>query len=1181
MKKFAGSLDIVLGMAALLAVLILFVPDVKAAQIRVPGDYSSIQAGIGAAGNGDVIIVEPDTYYENINFSGKAITVKSSDPNDPAVTSATIIDGQKQNSVVTFNNKEGPNSLLRGFTIQNGFNSDGGGIYCLDSSPTISHCTISENSASSGGGIFCSGESSPTITHCTIIKNSASDGGGIYCYKSSPLISNCSINENFATEEGGGVFNRGSRPSIINCLLKGNSASRGGAISCCFDSPMITNCLITGNLADSTGGGIYYSSCPFSIITNCTVTGNFASKGAGICCNKSSPHIINSILWGNDLEISTHPSNPKLIYCDIQGGYPGLGNIDSDPLFINPENGDYHLKTGSPCKDAGHPRYLDSDGSTADMGAYGGNAASLPMNLTVAEDGSGDFTSIQKAVDYALTGDIITVSPGLYKENLRIVGKNISIISQNGADSTIIDGTGSDRVIFLGLVGSRGIIDGFTLKGGSAGHGGGIYCHQSSPDISNCIISNNFASSGGGIYCYLSSPDIINCTISENSDGGIYCSQSSPNITHCQITENSAKNGGGICCSSSSFPTISNCTIGRNSATDQGGGIYSTNSSPAISDCLITENSALTGGGIHFGYSRKTPTGPSLNNCIVSKNSSSDGGGIYCYYSFPKIINCTITGNLTSANGGGIYNEYSWPYILNSIFWDNGLEIYADSDSNPQFSYCDIQGGYPGVENINTDPLFVDPENGDYHLKMGSPCIDAGHSRIFDSDDSPSDMGAYGGKAVTAPDNISVAQDGGGDFTSIQQAVNYSLTGDTITVFPGTYKENLLIAGKDISLISKTGSGTTIIDGSGAGSVIVLVNIGPKAVLDGFTIRNGSSEDGGGIYCCHSALTIANCQCSGNSAENQGGGIFCCFNSWPTISNCIVTENSAYFGGGICNMDMYTGFKLSFGSLLTITDCIITANSAHYGGGICCRGFEEFEKSDAIINNCTIAENSANKDGGGIYCNSIVSLTVSDCTITKNSAGKDGAGICCKIGRSIISNCSITENSARSDGGGIFLEEGDPQSHPNITKINNCNITENSALFNGGGILLKGLSEVPITNCIITRNSACFGGGICFKEGIRISLFPMGFWFFTPCAQITNCTITKNRALSGGGIFIPYIGGLTHLYHLKHNNPLPRIITNSNLERNFPNQIKGLCKIIDSTVQGAWRGRGNNRRNPR
>ena len=279
-------------------------------------------------------------------------------------------------------------------------------------------------------------------------------------------------------------------------------------------------------------------------------------------------------------------------------------------------------------------------------------------------------------------------------------------------------------------------------------------------------------------------------------------------------------------------------------------------------------------------------------------------------------------------------------------------------------------------------------------------------------------------------------------------------------------------------------------------------------------------------------------------------------------------------------MDMCSSLNLSFGSLLTITDCIITANSAYFGGGICCRGFEQFEKSDAIINNCTIAENSANKDGGGIYCNFIVSLTVSDCTITKNSAGKDGAGICCKIGRSIISNCSITENSARSDGGGIFLEGGDPQWDSNITMINNCNITENSALFSGGGILLKGQFDLTITNCIITRNSACFGGGICFKEGILIGLPPIGFWFSTPCAQITNCTITKNRALSGGGIFIPYIGGLAHLYRLKYNYDPLIIITNSNLERNFPNQVKGLCKITHSTVQGAWRGRGNNRRNP-
>lgn len=160
--------------------------------------YTSIQAAIDAAINGDTVLVHDGTYVENISISGKTITVLSNNgPGD------TIIDGNGSGHVVYLGSG---NSTLEGFTIQNGASQNiGGGIYCFISSPTINNCTIADNiAAHSGGGIYCS-SSSPAITDCRILRNAAGNGGGIFCTGS-------------------------SSPTITHCIIDGNSAS-GGRLS--------------------------------------------------------------------------------------------------------------------------------------------------------------------------------------------------------------------------------------------------------------------------------------------------------------------------------------------------------------------------------------------------------------------------------------------------------------------------------------------------------------------------------------------------------------------------------------------------------------------------------------------------------------------------------------------------------------------------------------------------------------------------------------------------------------------------------------------------------------------------------------------------------------------------------------------------------------------------------------
>jgi len=157
-------------------------------ELYVPEDYPGIQEAIDAAEDGDTVVVSPGTYIENIDLKGKDITLRSTDPNDPDVVAATIIDGGGRGSVVTFMGGETSKAVLAGFTITNGSASDGGGIYVGgNSSPTIKGNTIGGNLAESyGGGIYVD-NSSPRVTGNTFENNEAREGGAIWVSGDSTL----------------------------------------------------------------------------------------------------------------------------------------------------------------------------------------------------------------------------------------------------------------------------------------------------------------------------------------------------------------------------------------------------------------------------------------------------------------------------------------------------------------------------------------------------------------------------------------------------------------------------------------------------------------------------------------------------------------------------------------------------------------------------------------------------------------------------------------------------------------------------------------------------------------------------------------------------------------------------------------------------------------------------------
>ena len=424
--------------------------------------YCSIQTAIDNAVDTDEIVVAPGTYFETINFLGKAVWLLSSGGAEVTTIDANLPRGEFA-SVVTCDSGEGPDTVLDGFTITGGTGKDvfgagitrGGGMYNFLSSPTVVNCDFIRNSATESGGGMWNNSSSPTVNNCTFDGNSAVHplgvgfGGGISnrvsnprvtnctffmnsaCIfggamsnsDSCPIVTNCRFTANTAGESGGGIYSHGSSPTVTNCTFDGNSAvhplgvgSGGGmanqsssstVTNCTFSenmavsgggmgstdsSPTVTNCTFTGNTATHQGGGMRNSNSSDPTVTNCTFSGNSANTGGGMfnSASSSTVTVTNCILWGDSPdEIVVSGDDPNVTFSNVEGGFPGTGNIDADPLFVDPDNGDLRLQAGSPCIDAGdntavprgvlrdldgNPRFIDSTFvgtmATVDMGAY-------------------------------------------------------------------------------------------------------------------------------------------------------------------------------------------------------------------------------------------------------------------------------------------------------------------------------------------------------------------------------------------------------------------------------------------------------------------------------------------------------------------------------------------------------------------------------------------------------------------------------------------------------------------------------------------------------------------------------------------------------------------------------------------------------------------------------------------
>ena len=292
---------------------------------------------------------------------------------------------------------------------------DGGGLRLDGSAPRVVDCIISENQAGDdGGGAYIFSDSEARFERCLFRNNvAADDGGGLKIYFASPTISECAILDNSSQENGGGIYFESTSGILERTLVANNATSAQGAGICCDESadPIITACEVRENRSGSAGGGIGCDRGAVPLIRNCILVENHAEEwggglsagngsyprfeqmlvgkntaGAGgaalACAEESRMDLINSIIWAQKSpRFTCDPlSALSLTYCDVQGGWEGVGNLNIPPSLMTWERYNWVLSPGSVCIDAGSPAAEDglpwppgyNNTARSDIGPYGG-----------------------------------------------------------------------------------------------------------------------------------------------------------------------------------------------------------------------------------------------------------------------------------------------------------------------------------------------------------------------------------------------------------------------------------------------------------------------------------------------------------------------------------------------------------------------------------------------------------------------------------------------------------------------------------------------------------------------------------------------------------------------------------------------------------------------------------------
>ncbi len=654
------------------------------------GDFPTLREAIEACPDGGTVVAATGTFTgpdnRDLDPGGRSIAIRSLNG-----SAETVIDCEQAGRGFVIASGESDACVIDGFTIRNGLSALGGGILCDGTSPTlqdivvefcaadtggaaafdggaspeVGSLTIRSCEADAGGGVACRAASDAVLTEVIIEDCVATDGAGMWTSGASPRLTEATLSGNVATGEGGGVFaDGGAAPTIRMATIEGCvSANGGSALHARASSPVMENATVVG-CAGPSGGALFFDDSA-GTVTGCVIA--LTEGEATVCSGSALPSFASCILHDNQGGDET---------CGIDAG----GNMIEDPHFCDAPSGDYTVCADSPCLIPGAPG--------GQIGHYGAGCDSCgTASFSVLADGSGDYPTIQAAVDASDYADVIVVGPGTFSgegnRDIDFGGRLIVLRSALGSEHTVIDCQNEGRAFrFASGEDTLAVVRGFTITGGIEGDGGAVLASGSSPTIEDCVIHGCSAERGGAVAC---------------------ANGAAPLLRRLEITGNAA---------------------------DEGGGIHASGGAPLLRDVVLRSNSASgRGGGL---MCRTNTTLDARRLAFIDNTASASGGGVYCLLSAPLLQNATFVGN-GAPEGGALASKHAAPHLNGCIvaFTVQGDAMTCEGTLVPFIEHCVIHGnvegdalcGVDGGDNHFTDPLFCDVLSGDITLCENSPCF--------------------------------------------------------------------------------------------------------------------------------------------------------------------------------------------------------------------------------------------------------------------------------------------------------------------------------------------------------------------------------------------------------------------------------------------------------------------------